>query len=83
MQGERTGVISSRHLFDLDDIRPEVGEEHRRGRARQYASEVDDLDAFERRGYAFCAAMSWNACLVQSSARGTTHDVICPAAKIS
>jgi hypothetical protein len=54
-----TGVVSTRDLFDFDDICTEVGEEHRRCGTCQHACEVDDLDALERRRDSFWYTAVW------------------------
>ena len=80
MGTERTGVVPSRYFLDLDDVRSEVGEEHSRGWTSQHACQVDNLDAFEGRRDAFCAATtSWDACLVQSPAGYIAQDRALPA----
>ena len=42
-------VVALARLFDLDDARAHVGEQHRAVRAGQHAREVENGDSVERR----------------------------------
>jgi hypothetical protein len=42
---EGAAVISRGGLLDLDDLRPEVAEEHRAKQARNHSGEIEDADA--------------------------------------
>ena len=44
----RAGVVAGIRLLDLDDVRAELGEGHRRVRPGEQPGEVDDPDAVQR-----------------------------------